>query len=265
MATSGKVPPKPQLKPSVPQKQEPAPARVRPREVGKPQKSEALDKAEHMGGEAGIEPVLPDQGKGRRLPEPEPPPDLRARVGDLTLDPEGFGGLTALLAFEHLLLLTSKQHRRKARGAIIEEAGELLLSTERPDFVKKVLLRLAEEPRVIDIYPLELMAYVLERRPGFLPGISFTPFIKNRGDLEAEVFQVEEPIRLELPLSARLKAMALEGGGAPGYHLYPGALSEYFVELGEAGRYTLLLRAEVHKESLVDRVTLEILDSPSGS
>ena len=32
MATSGKVPPKPQLKPSVPQKQEPAPARVRPRE-----------------------------------------------------------------------------------------------------------------------------------------------------------------------------------------------------------------------------------------
>ncbi|MFO0723434.1 MAG: hypothetical protein U1E65_06620 [Myxococcota bacterium] len=258
MATSGKLPPKPFRPAGFEPRPDPGSLRPRAKEALKTKKKEPLPEGQVVDS-AALDPILERRDRDPR--EPEAPPDARARLGDESLDKDELSSLSALLASEHLFLVSARQAKTKPRSVIIEDLGDLLLATGRPDFVKKVLLQMAEAPRILDVYPLELLAYVLERQPRFLPGISFSPFIKNRGDLEAQTWAVEEPIRLELPLQAKLRAMALEGGGAPGYHLYPGPLSEYFVELGAAGRFTLLLRAEIRKESLVDRVTLDVIDA----
>lgn len=184
----------------------------------------------------------------------------RARIGDPTLDAETFAGLSVLLAAEHLDVLMARRRGSVAREALIAEAGDLLLTTEDPAFVRRVLAVLAEQERIHDVYPLEVLAYALERRPDLVDTHRFTPFVLNRAALTATVYRVEEPIRLQIPLSATMKALALEGGGAPGYHLYPGAPAEYVIELGAAGRFSFLLRAEVRRESVIDRITITVED-----
>ncbi len=55
---------------------------------------------------------------------------------------------------------------------------------------------------------------------------------------------------------------ALDGGGTPGYCFAPGAPGEYILELGAAGTFSLLLRGDVRKQSLVDRIVLRVEDTP---
>lgn len=187
-------------------------------------------------------------------------PTARARLGDESLDAAGLSGFSTLLAAEHLMILLAKKRGRLERSAILKGVGDLLLAHERPEQVKRILLALAEVGRIVDIYPLEVMAYCLEQRASILEGVRFGELVRNKTELESARHGTGDPIRLELPLAAKLKAMALEGGGVPGYHLYPGALAEYFIELGEPGRWTVLLRAEMHQELVIDRVTLDLVD-----
>lgn len=187
----------------------------------------------------------------------------RERIGDETLDAASLGDLSVLLAAEHLMLLLAKGRGKKPRAALLAEVGDLLLGHPRPEQVKKILAAMAEL-RIVDIYPLEVLAYVLEREPRLLEDCRFDSLIKNKRLLQAFVFEVEAPIRIELPLSAKVRAMALEGGGTPGYHLYPGGLAEYFIELGDEGSWTLLLRAEIHRASVLDRVVLQVRDTPGS-
>ena len=187
----------------------------------------------------------------------------RDRIGDESLDSAALGDLSVLLAAEHLMLRLAKGRGKKPRAELLAEVGDLLLGHPRPEHVKKILAVMAEL-RIVDIYPLEVLAYVLEREPRLLDDCRFDALIKNKRLLQSFVFEVEAPIRLEIPLSAKVRAMALEGGGTPGYHLYPGGLAEYFVELGEEGRWTLLLRAEIHRASVLDRVVLQVRDTPGS-
>lgn len=208
---------------------------------------------------------------GRRTGDPEKvpgqidPPDPRARVGDETLDKAGLSGLSLLLAAEHLGILMAKKRGKQPRASILAEVGDLLLSLERPDFVRKVLTLMAEESRVFDLYPLELLTYYLERSPLYMDGFRVASFIQNKPQIEGARHLVEQPVRLAIPLAAKLKAMALQGGGDPGYHLYPGGPAEYFIELGGGGTFTFQLRAEIRKESLIDRVTITVDDDLSDT
>jgi hypothetical protein len=136
----------------------------------------------------------------------------------------------------------------------------LALGEQRPDAVKKILLALGDAGRIVDLYPLELLIYVLERRAELLPGISCGNFIKNKPELEAKVWVVEEPVTIKLPINVRIKAFALEGGGSPGYCLQPGPPDAYVLEFGDAGSFSAAFRGEMRDRTLVDRVRLTIRD-----
>jgi hypothetical protein len=252
----GKPPPvasRPELRPRRPVRTR---APIEPSEPEPISSPDALERTPHVD--------RPPQREERRLPPKEEPRSLRDRVGDETVDANALGEMTVLLAAEHLMILLGKRRQKTSRAALLAEVGDLLLGHPRPDLVKKILMAMADIGRPIDIYPLEVMAYVLERDPRLVWDARFGAVIKNKRELEGSVFAVEEAIRLEIPLSAKVRAMALEGGGSPGYHLYPGALAEYFVELGDEGRWTILLRAEIHKEMILDRVVLEVRDTPGA-
>jgi hypothetical protein len=184
----------------------------------------------------------------------------RAHVGDPDADREAFAAMSPLLAAEHITLVMARRRSVVAREELLSAAGDLLLSTEDADFVRRVLIILGEQTRVLDVYPLEVLAYCLERRPDLVNTHRFTPFVLNRTELASGRFVVEAPIRIALPLSATMRAMALVGGGAPGYHLYPGGPTEYLLEMGAAGTFSVLLRAEVRRESVVDRITVTVVD-----
>ncbi len=213
----------------------------------------------------------PLEGRGQPERSEESGADLgggpRARVGAADVEARELGAMSVLLAADHLSLRMAQRRGQVSRAELIDEVCSLLLGTESADFVRKVLAVLAEQQRVLDIYPLELLSRALERRPDLVDSHRFTPFVRNRHELAAGVFRVEEPIRLELPLAAQLKSMALAGGGSPGYHLYPGSLTQYVLELGAPGTFTFLLRAEVRRESVIDRVTVTVEDddAPEGA
>jgi hypothetical protein len=146
------------------------------------------------------------------------------------------------------------------RDQVLASIGDLLLAHPSKPAVKKILFDMPDAGRIVDIYPLEILIYVLEREPGLLPDMAFEPFIRNKVKLEAAVFEVEQPIRIEVPVLMRVRAFALLGGGSPGYCLQPGAPDEYLLELGDAGTFTFALRGELRGRSLIDRVTLRIID-----
>ncbi len=186
----------------------------------------------------------------------------RAKVGDPDTDAASLAAMSVLLAAEHLTVVMAKRRGAVPREALIGEMADLLLASENADFVRRVLAAMGEQERIHDIYPLELLARCLDRRPDLVDTHRFTPFVLNRRELAQAAHPVETPIRLQIPLSATVKALALEGGGAPGYHLYPGAPTEYLIELGAAGTFNFLLRAEVRRESVIDRFTITVVDEP---
>jgi hypothetical protein len=182
------------------------------------------------------------------------------RIGADDVTSEELASMGSLVAARHLMVLLAK--KRSDRGAALAEVGELLIGLDDPLVVRRLLLELPDAGRIVDIYPLEVLAYVVERRPELVPGIVLAPFVTNRAALAATTFTVEAPIRVEVPLALKMKAFALDGGGTPGYCFAPGAPGEYILELGAPGTFSLLLRGDVRKQSLVDRVVLRVEDQP---
>lgn len=182
------------------------------------------------------------------------------RIGDDTVTAPELAAMGSSVAARHLMVLLAK--KRADRSAALASVGDLLLELGQPTLVRRLLMELPDAGRIVDIYPLEVLAYVLERRPELLDGFDFAPFVENKAELEAQVFEVEAAIRLRLPLALRLRAFALDGGGTPGYCLAPGAPGEYILELGEAGTFSLLLRGELRKKSLIDRLQIRVVEPP---
>ncbi len=201
-------------------------------------------------------------GEGARRDAETGPEALRGRVGELDVAPVELAGMSVLLATEHVFRTLAARRATTARAVLLAEVAETLVATARPEHVRKILFALADLRRVVDIYPLELMHAIVDAHPGWLEGIEVGRFILNRATVEATRHAVEAPVVLELPLQAKLKGMALVGGGNPGYHLYPTDLKDYTLELGAPGRFTFLLRAEVRRTQLVDQVTVDVAPDP---
>ncbi len=272
MAT--RLPPKPlaPLAPLAPPTPRREPVAPRPREPGRGAPARGADAAKaelradapDVGG-AGLDRAerFDRRGDGARR-EVEPGAEApRARVGEPDVAPAELGGMSVLLATEHVFRTLAARRATTARAALLAEVAETLVATERPEHVRKILFALADLRRIVDIYPLELMYAIVDARPGWLEGVEVGRFVLNRATVEATRYAVEAPVVLELPLQAKLKGMALVGGGSPGYHLYPSGLKDYTIELGAAGRFTFLLRAEVRRTQVIDQVTLDVAPDPS--
>jgi hypothetical protein len=182
------------------------------------------------------------------------------KLEDRDLAPEQLASLSVYAAASHLMRRLANRRTSEAREVVLASIGDLLIAHPNRSAPRKILLDMADAGRIVDIYPLEVLIYVLERAPDLVPDMRYDPFIKNKAKLEAATFEVEQPIRIEVPLSIRVRAFALIGGGYPGYCLQPGAPDEYLIEFGDAGSFTIALRGELRNKSLIDRVTLRIID-----
>jgi hypothetical protein len=184
------------------------------------------------------------------------------RIGDPSLTPEEFASLGTLVAARHVMALLARKRRDVARASLLAEVGDLLLAQKDAVAIRRILLQMGEVGSIVDIYPLEVLDYVLQKRPGVLPGFAYGAVILNKIELEAETFAVEELIRIKVPLSLRMRAFALEGGGDPGYCFAPGPPAEYHLEVASPGDFRVLVRGEIRKKSLLDRVILRIAEGP---
>jgi hypothetical protein len=209
-------------------------------------------------------PLAPHQRQDHQRERDEAAAQLsgEGRIGDPALSAEEFGALGTLVAARHLMALLARKRKDVPRQALLAEAGDLLLAQKDPVSIRRILLQMGEVGSIVDIYPLEVLDYVLQKRPDVLPGFAYGPVILNKAELEARTFQVEELIRIKVPLSLRMRAFALEGGGEPGYCFAPGPPAEYHLEVASAGDFRVLLRGEIRKKSLIDRVILRIAEGP---
>lgn len=189
----------------------------------------------------------------------------RNRLLDDGVDGAALGAMSADVAAEYVMLRLARRRKQVERAALLEEVSALLLGVSDDRALRRILLGLQDAGRIVDVYPLELLFRIRERAPDRVPFARYSPFVKNRAQLESELHRVESPIRFQIPLAMRIRAFALEGGGFPGYVFSPGPPAAYDLELGEAGTFTVLLRGELRKEHWLDRIRLKVVDSEPGS
>jgi hypothetical protein len=196
-------------------------------------------------------------------PQAEDPGAL-GRVGDEHVPASVVAAWSDHLVAEHLMILLARLRGELDREEVVRDVGDRLIAIDDRFRLRKILNAMPDAGRIVDVYPLELATYVLERRPELLDDAQLHPFVRNREAVESTVHRVEEPISIRLPVALKLKMFALEGGGSPGYFLYPGAPDEYRLELGDAGEFRLLLRGDVRRQWWIDRLTIRVEDEPEA-
>lgn len=183
-------------------------------------------------------------------------------LGRDDLSPSLFRELGDFVAERHVFLRMARP--RPDRGREVRELAGLLRELGDGARAKRILEHLLRAERFFDIYPLELIARLAEVEPGYLPDVGLEPVVTNKRFLETRIFDVEDVIPLHLPLAARVRAFAVEGGATPGYCLSPGPPGRYELELASPGRFELLLGARLRGRDRVERVRLWVEDGPES-
>lgn len=177
------------------------------------------------------------------------------RLGDPSVTPDELMAMGSLVRARHIMTLLARRRGQIERDAIIREAGDLLLALD-PAEAKRLLFTIAEAGRIVDVYPLELLFYVHERRA--VAGVEVGSVVLNKAGLERDRFHTDQVLLLKLPLAMRLRAFAIEGGARPGYALAPGPPGAYHLQFDEAGEFPLLVQGMLRRRTLLDRLVVRI-------
>ncbi len=186
------------------------------------------------------------------------------RLGDPSVTSEELRAMGSLMAGRHLMTLLAKRRTGLARADLIREVGELLLGMEDGPWARRLLLQMGDAGRIVDIYPLEVMAWLLENHPGSVDRAEFGSVVLNKDRLQAQTHAVGGLIVFKVPLSLKMKAFALEGGTAPGYIMAPGPPARYLLEVHEPAQVTVLVRGDIRRTSFLDRVRLNVEEVPES-
>lgn len=188
-----------------------------------------------------------------------------ARPGDPGLvDPEtAMRRLGSPLAYAHHALLLSEAFRQTTgatRAEAVAYLAELFVAVPDPAFGRSALRELGPGTGIVEIYPLEVIAHILERFPGFLTKVSFAPFLVR---LEEDAVLALEPYRaleLELPEALQMRGFAIVGGLRPGYRFEPSREpGRYRLVMGAVGEYELLLSARApNGNTQLERVQIRV-------
>lgn len=188
----------------------------------------------------------------------------QGRLGDPSVTPEELRRMGSLIAGRHLMTLLARRRGDTSRAEVIREVAELLLGMDDGPWARRLLLQMAECGRIVDVYPLEVLAYLVERHPGAVDRAAWGKVVLNKALLEAQTHAVGGLVVLKVPIALRMKAFALEGGASPGYVLAPGPPAHYLLEVHDAGAFTILVRGDVRGTSLLDRVHLTVAEAPES-
>lgn len=151
-----------------------------------------------------------------------------------------------------------------ARADRLRQAARLVLDIGRPEVASGLLRTLHRQTRIADIYPLELEAYLVERRAEWF-GEHRWGLLKNLDEVSASIWAPGAPIPLAVDLRARVTGFALDGGGAPGYALYPGDPATYWLEIDRPGSFPCLLKGSIQGKTRLERFLVVIADSQGST
>lgn len=208
-------------------------------------------------------------------PPPQPPPSQEGddgvetavgpeepALGDPEVGPDLLRARGSLWAARHLMTLLARRRGAQERAAIIDEAASLLVALDDPPLARRLLLEMAEVGRIVDVYPLEVLVEVMHRTS--LPRLAWSPLVLNKAALAAGTVRTDEVARIRVPLDARVRAFAIEGGLTPGYCFVPGPPGCYHLQVDRPGALVCLLRADRRRSGCVDRFAVTIVEPPEG-
>lgn len=189
----------------------------------------------------------------------------RSRVGDPTLtDPDDMVrvlGTPTAYARHALLLAESFRTLGATRTEAIGYLGRLFVAVGDRGFARNALKELGPGTGIIDLYPLEVMAHLLEAYPGFLPKAGFGRlFTPGRGKTETLHLRPGVPRLLEYSAEIKVRGFALSGGGRPGYTFEPGPeTGRYSLRIDTPGEYELLVSAVTKSgHTIIDRLNVKV-------
>ncbi len=195
---------------------------------------------------------------------------LLGRPGDPSLtDPgEAMRELgTPLFYAQHAMLLAEAFRVRTgaARAEVIAYLGSLFAALPDRRFARSAVRELGFGTGVVEIYPLEVVVYLLDACPGLLRRTRYAPiFTGLSGTLRAAPHRALE---LKLPEDVRVRSFALVGGPRPGYRFEPArSPGQYRLVLGAVGDFEILVGARPPDGGTVlERILVEVRgDGPAA-
>ncbi len=143
---------------------------------------------------------------------------------DPSLDPNVVEGFGRIRAAQHLVRLEDHwANIGDDRLSVIRKAAGWLCGFDQVSNIRKVLGELESLP-IRDVYPVEIIAHLLEKDPERLPDIQFREvFLREVEKGEKDDFSLEagQEETLYFPDHLRVKGFALKEGMRPGYEFYP--------------------------------------------
>ena len=155
------------------------------------------------------------------------------------------------------------------RHETVRYLASLFVGLSDVRFGRRALLAWGPDTGILDVYPLEVIEFVLETLPAFLPRVRFGRWIAPELG-ETPEFELtaspDIPLLMTVDESMVVKGFAIKGGGRPGYCFEPGpSLSTYALTIEQPGRYNLLMSARTPSgDTLVDRLQVRILGAATG-
>lgn len=188
------------------------------------------------------------------------------RMGDPSLDDpremRRLLGPSARFA-QHAMLLAEQ---KRAAGATREEAlaylAGLYLRCGDAAYANKALREFGPATGIVDLYPLELVDYLLTHSPSFLAKTSRGSFFV---DLPEQLSGVAgQPVTLRYPPELRIRGFAIRGGGSVGYSFEPkDPPGTHHLTVETPGSFELLISAlDRDRRWVVQSVVLEIAAPP---
>jgi hypothetical protein len=171
----------------------------------------------------------------------------RREPGDLSLvEPERIQeALETPLAYAAQAMILAEAFRRSTgatRTEAIEYLARLYLGLPDRPFARAAFKEFGPSTGILDIYPLEVAAHLLDHHPGFFTKAGYG---RIRSSTETLVADGGSELRFEHAPELKIRGFALVGGGRPGYVFEPAE---------EAGVYRLLIRSGGRWEILVSAI-----------
>lgn len=198
-------------------------------------------------------------------------PEGLVAVGDpRLLDPhaikEALGSPAAYAKHCMILAEAFRQSTGAHRREAVTYLARLFAALGDRAFARQALKELGPGTGIVDLYPLEVVAHVLEQHPGLLSKVGFGRLFARPKAQRNLVLEAGVAGLLEYPSHLKIRGFALEGGGQPGYRFEP-ALDEgrYHLTIQAAGKYRLLISGTTRSGyTVIDRIDVLVKDGPKA-
>ncbi|MCA9552736.1 MAG: hypothetical protein KC933_22065 [Myxococcales bacterium] len=171
------------------------------------------------------------------------------RMGDLSLtDPNEMKrvlGPSARFAQHAMLLAQNRMDTGGSRAEAIQMLADLYTRLGDRAYANKALREFGPATGILDIYPLEVAAHLMEHVPHFFSKVERGRFMSS-SQVDGYRAKVGEPIALAYPPELRIRGFALKDGPRPGYLLEP---------TDPPGTYALTFLAEGRFEVIISAIS----------